>query len=801
MDSHTLRQVSYDPFSVGDFSGFEVYGLKDWRRYASMGLLGICDKAIAGLSEMKGRDAEFYLGVSLWMDGRDDEALKHLSKVDSEHADNLRKLIGKKSIDVLAQLSWARAGFANILGGLKDPKFHLKNISFHQDDLRMKPYGKAKDIIPSGFAPQFYIAEMIEWHIIPYGLRELGCPIFGETSDYDVYGQACLPLFNFFDEFVVLDSQERQHVSAITKRPAWTFPKSVGLPDLPGFKQGKRELDLFYSGSTKYPYYASDKAALFMSILAGESPLRLYILSGFMKPEDYYKTLASTKASFCSVRRPATLPSRGLESLAMGCATIVQEGSVLSLFSSKEEGLLTYKTGEDLYKTILDVSRRWPEFEQAALKGSASIRKQFALERVSSQYLRFLTFLAAKPRPNLKRELPEPPFQKKITYSRGYLPGSRMDRHNIFKKGLKVLGSLKRHGCKKKWHIDFTREILGEYMESLAFDYAKPGDGLLSQIPRLPEPPPLGDAPAASMPNGLAGSIKSVIKKGIRKSIKIAPRLVELDYVAQLPRKTVNKALTAARDVESKTIMLLKSYYDITPAAIKFQRKTLKELWAAFSEGTKQFPKSLALQFNQFRTICHYGDEAQVEEAIAKITPLLCKELSDWDLESMDDVLPWDFFPTTFNYRAYLDTTIMRIKGELPNDGLEREKRLILASAHHYVGCITADSKRLKTACELDPDFPYYKLAYAISIEDSNPTEAAELLSWLCKKTMLYREAIEELKKLEKKGLMEEGKLKSASSLWAGDSCCKIDDLEWFDINVIPFSKIKMPSFASSAGT
>ena len=84
----------------------------------------------------------------------------------------------------------------------------------------------------------------------------------------------------------------------------------------------------------------------------------------------------------------------------MGCALVVQEGCLISLYAGEAEGVLTYRyEADDLPAAMRRVLTDWPEFEKRARRGAEIVRREFNLTRVASQHLRFLAYRAAKPRP------------------------------------------------------------------------------------------------------------------------------------------------------------------------------------------------------------------------------------------------------------------------------------------------------------------------------------------------------------------------------------------------------------------
>ena len=93
------------------------------------------------------------------------------------------------------------------------------------------------------------------------------------------------------------------------------------------------------------------------------------------------------------------MPTRGLEALGMGCAVVVQEESALRLFGGDSEGVVSYASdAAGPARAIERLLTRWDDSRSGRQAGAVMVRREFALERVGSQYLRFLTFLAARPR-------------------------------------------------------------------------------------------------------------------------------------------------------------------------------------------------------------------------------------------------------------------------------------------------------------------------------------------------------------------------------------------------------------------
>jgi hypothetical protein len=411
-------------FARGEYATVARYGgEQEWQTYAALGLIGKTPAALDGLARFAHPEAAFYAAVARWIGGENESVVQLLEQIPTDHARNLLALLRKPIIEVLAQWPWRREGCTDLLtGAAADPRFHVRNISFHPDDLPNKPYADVRDFCANGATPDFYICSMVEWHLVPPNLQQLGCPLFGQTADYDLHIQTVYPWLNFFDALLVTDPSEWQDVSRLVRVPVYTFPKSFGVPNgLPPLRQGSREIDVYLSGTLLHPYHP-EKAQLLHQLL-DVADLRVKVLNGFKMPSEYYNELSSSKICITYVRHPTALPTRGLEALAMGCALLVQDDSVLTLFTGAEQGVQTYELGRnDLPALVQRIARHWPEYARKAEAGARVVREEFALARVASQYLRFLTFLAAQPRAPRVLHGSEGVYQKRCVLQKGWLP-------------------------------------------------------------------------------------------------------------------------------------------------------------------------------------------------------------------------------------------------------------------------------------------------------------------------------------------------------------------------------------------
>jgi hypothetical protein len=640
-------------------------GEGEWQTYAALGLAGKTREAVEGLARFDRPEAAFYAAVAHWIGGEDDVAAKLLERIPTDHARNLLTLLRKPCIEVLAQFPWRREGCADLLSGAATaPRFRVRNISFHPDDLPNKPYADIRDYCPADQMPDFYICAMVEWHLVPPNLQELSCPLFGQTADYDLHIQTVYPWLGLFDAVLVTDPSEWRDVSRLVRAPVYTFPKSFGVPDgLPPLPRGEREIDVYLSGTVLHPYHP-DKAQLLHQLL--EVPdLRIKVINGFKMPAEYYEDLARSKICITYVRHPTALPTRGLEALAMGCALVVQEDSVLTLFTGAEQGVLTYRLGHnDLPAAIRAIAADWPDFARRAETGARRVREEFSLARVASQYLRFLTFLAARPRGPRPLRTTESLCQKRGVLQKGWLPSH--DLHHS-----PVLKSMAVHNQRQ---------------------------------------------------------LQTTLDTG-----PISPHVL-LD----LARESV---LANYHRADTKLILV--------PQWLAYLRKV-------YGTAREHFPRSLVARFNYIRVMMHFGTPKLVSEALVLLDETLDLPPEHWQIDVMEDVFPWDFFPQFFNYRSYFD----RITAHLIQGGPVDSDlcRLILASLHAYRGFYSSShdfySRSLddyQAAAALDPDFPYFRLWYATQLLQRGLPEdrpaACRLLRELAGGSLVFLQALQMLEK------------------------------------------------------
>ncbi|MCG8547873.1 MAG: hypothetical protein MJE12_27065 [Alphaproteobacteria bacterium] len=464
-----------ESFARGDYHRVAATGPADrWETHAALALCGNIPPALDGLRRFDCPEARFYEGVAQWLAGNEDAAARLLEGCEGEHARNLLALIRKPKISVLAQLPWLRRGAHTILVVAEnDPKFRIRNISFHPDDLPNEPYGNIHDHYEVDAPPDFYLSEMLEWHFVPPNIQALPCPIICHTADFDLHIQMLHPWLRLFDEVLVTDTTEHAAVTGLVDAPVSTVPKAFALPwTLPEPLELGRDLDLVLTGSLFHSFFP-DKTAMIHKILRVKN-LQPFFVNGFLPDPKYFEVLARSKLSVACLRHPGATPTRGLETLAMGCTLLAQSETTLRLWLGEEDGLLTYNLEDDSLGRAIEQVIANPETHAGrARRGREIVRREFDPWRVGAYYLRMATFLAARPRG--PRRVVDPPVHKRPVARKGWLP----HRHVSVLPALRSINLERFRQVPAPKHSvqslnDPARELLLEHAYAARTPFAKP---------------------------------------------------------------------------------------------------------------------------------------------------------------------------------------------------------------------------------------------------------------------------------------------------------------------------------------
>jgi hypothetical protein len=453
-------------FAAGDYAGAAMHGEgSTWQFHAARALLRGDEYSFAALRQFTGAEPAFHGAAARWIHGDEARARQELAGLRLPAADNLLRLLDRDRIRVLAQLPWSPGAMTDLLGGARhDRRFEVRSIGHRAGDLANPPYADATQWLADGFAPDFYVAAMVEWHHLPPNLQALACPLFGHLADHDLHIQSIRPWLDLFDELCVTDRTEWLDVQGLGRGAVVTsFPKVFGLPtSLSPLPTGDRHLDFFVSGTMLDPYHP-DKAKALHELLAMPD-IALRVVRGFTAPLAFHALLAASKASFTFVRRPGAMPTRGLESLALGCAVALQRESILNLWIGRDEGAATYGANPgELAAAVRNILDDWAHFGPAARPRAAPGRAHVAVAPVGAQYLRFLTFRASLPRAARRPVETASWCQKRVCVSRTWLPEDPMVRRRTMQANFRRLGQRIESAPDAATIVVMARELLCEH--------------------------------------------------------------------------------------------------------------------------------------------------------------------------------------------------------------------------------------------------------------------------------------------------------------------------------------------------
>jgi|GEM_PF-377139 len=656
-DLHLPSRTDFpELFEEGNYYDVALFGPDDlWQTHAAIGLTGKLTRAIAALRRFQEPDARFYLAVCLWMAKEEREAEKllaalieghpaPLSGLRLEHARNLLSLIRKPVIDVLS-MSPHNYPFTFLHGIRHDRKFRVRNISYRSGDLPEYPGNSIHVHYDRSDPPDFFFVGKIESPALPLDMHELPCPTIGHIADQEIYTQSSVLWLDCFDHVIAGAGTEYDALRPLCDNRVTTFTKLTSLSEnLPALPQSghARDIGMIFTGAVLHPFY-QDKSQLISAIFR-DRPEGAYMINGYVPASFYWRFFKWAKMSFNQTRLPRGLQTRAVESLAMGCPSLVQHGSALSFFAETDGGMAHYYDYDlaSIRSAIDDLLDDFERHETAAHQGAEVIRREFSEERVSSEYFRFNTYLAARPGWGNRNGPLLPTAQKRAVIMKGWMPGN--------------------------WSV-VGRQMFGHLRQWKA------------------------DPNVASTATGFIDIARELV-------------LLRCQQLRHAP---------------------------LEPDSNGFADEKIEEALKYLEEGVARFPRSLALFFDYLRVSVHFGDCTQASAAVEALELALNEPETYWDVSPYEDVFPWDFANTHYNYRAS-NSAVLRAHAD--KDGPEGTRALsdlrdlIRASLYYYFGCHRGDVGALRRAVELDPDFTFYKLAWcdAVLELDNDPEVRAQAL-------------------------------------------------------------------------
>ena len=403
---------------------------------AALGLLGVGNRALDALAAIDAPEARIYHALALWIDGQDDEAARQAALAPiSPAAEELQTLLRKERIRALCFLPPHRSGPHGIFAApLNDPRLEARNIWFYASPEEGIPNKVDADIhhfFRKNQTPDLLIAEMVEWHVLPRNIASAPCFKVGHTSDFDIHGQEVLPWLAQFDAVLTLDHTEWERLRlALPRHPVLTYPKAFTVRERElSAEMLPRPIDVLMTGTVLSDFH-QDKNEL-VTRLAHLPGIHSLLLNGFVSHEEYEAITALSKLTLSFVRHSGTMPTRALESLAMGTWSILQDDSALRLYLPDDAAILPYRHGNwaaferDITEFVARFPERRAEYAERASKTAAAVFEQFNPTRVASQYFRFCAALPAITKLLGQSKAPQaaqPEIQKRGCVVKGWLP-------------------------------------------------------------------------------------------------------------------------------------------------------------------------------------------------------------------------------------------------------------------------------------------------------------------------------------------------------------------------------------------
>lgn len=122
-------------------------------------------------------------------------------------------------------------------------------------------------------------------------------------------------------------------------------------------------------------------------------------------------------------------------------------------------------------------------------------------------------------------------------------------------------------------------------------------------------------------------------------------------------------------------------------------------------------PRHLMLAFHHFALAWNVPSDPQRTEAFALGQAILMADLSEWELDPLDDPLPWDVWSHAFDHRGYVDAAMSL--SQKRSDDLGPLVARILAAVMFHISEARQDLAGLECCVDWVPDFSPYALALA----------------------------------------------------------------------------------------
>lgn len=403
---------------------------------AGFGLIGGGPKALAALAAIDSPEARLYHALAAWIDSQDDEAERQLALAPPSPATTaLQALLRKDRIRTLCFLPPHRSGPHGLFDAqISDPRFERRNVWFYaapDDGIPNKVDADIHHFYRANQVPDLLVAEMVEWHVLPRNIADLPCFKVGHTSDFDIHGQEVMPWLAQFDATLTLDHTEWERLCrALPGQAIFTYPKAFTVQERElQFDNRERPIDVLMTGTVLSDFH-QDKNEL-VTQLRHLPGVRSLLLNGFVSQEEYEAITALSKLTLSFVRHSGTMPTRALESMALGTWSILQDDSALRLYLPENAAVLPYRHGDwaafkrDITSFIASFPERQEEYAERARITAAAIFEQFNPTRVATQYFRFCAALPAIKlllQQEAKAAAPRPEIQKRGCVVKGWLP-------------------------------------------------------------------------------------------------------------------------------------------------------------------------------------------------------------------------------------------------------------------------------------------------------------------------------------------------------------------------------------------